>query len=59
MQYQIRISQSLGAVIIRTDEDGKEWSIPEDPENSDYKQYLVDTDGGLPIPEVGETIGNN
>lgn len=41
----------LGPCIIRTDDDGKEWSIPEDPANSDYKKYLVDTDGGLPMPE--------
>lgn len=50
MKYEIRVSQSLGACIIRTDEDGKEWSIPEDSENTDYRQYLVDTEGGLPMP---------
>lgn len=54
MNYEIRVSQAIGSVIIRTDEDGKEWSIPEDPENSDYRKYLVDTDGGLPTPEVTE-----
>lgn len=25
--------------------------IPIDEGNSDYQQYLIDTDGGLPIPE--------
>jgi hypothetical protein len=25
--------------------------IPFDESNSDYKQYLIDTDGGLPIPK--------
>lgn len=25
--------------------------IPLDESNSDYQRYLVDTDGGLPIPE--------
>ena len=24
----------------RTDDDGKVWSIPEDPANSDYQAYL-------------------
>jgi hypothetical protein len=40
--------------IMRTDDDGTVWSIPEDPENSDYQQYLVDTDGGLPTPKEGK-----
>ena len=26
--------------IKRTDEDGKEWFIPNDPANSDYQAYL-------------------
>jgi hypothetical protein len=26
--------------IFRTDEDGKTWSIPKDPANSDYQRYL-------------------
>ena len=26
--------------IFRTDEDGKVWSIPLDPTNSDYQRYL-------------------
>jgi hypothetical protein len=26
--------------IQRTDEDGKVWSIPKDPSNSDYQAYL-------------------
>lgn len=25
--------------------------IPADPANADYQQYLIDTDGGLPLPE--------
>ena len=37
--------------IKRTDLDGAEWWIPEDEANSDYQQYLVNTDGGLPLPE--------
>lgn len=27
--------------------------IPFEEGNIDYQQYLIDTDGGLPIPEVG------
>jgi len=27
--------------IKRTDEDGKVWSIPTDPSNSDYQAYLA------------------
>jgi hypothetical protein len=41
-------------VITRKDEDGKIWCIPEVESNSDYQQYLVDTDGGLPIPKEGK-----
>lgn len=28
--------------------------IPVDPENLDYKKYLEDTDGGLPLPKKGK-----
>jgi hypothetical protein len=38
-------------VITRTDEDGLIWCIPSNPANSDYQKYLVDTDGGLPLPK--------
>lgn len=27
--------------VIRTDDDGKIWSIPSDPANSDYQTYLA------------------
>jgi hypothetical protein len=56
MRYEIRVSKLIGSSIIRTDDDGKEWSIPEDPANSDYQKYLIDTDGGLPMPE--EELGD-
>jgi hypothetical protein len=59
MKYEIRVSKLIGLSIIRTDDDGKEWSIPEDPANADYRQYLTDTDGGLPVPEVGELDADN
>ena len=28
--------------------------VPNDPANTDYQQYLIDTDGGLPIPTESE-----
>jgi len=37
----VEIKEELGAIIIKkTDEDGKEWYIPNDPANSDYQAYL-------------------
>lgn len=52
MKYQI-IESELGPVrtIVREDEFGVISSFAEDEANSDYQQYLLDTDGGLPIPE--------
>lgn len=41
------ISYSISATL----EDGAVLSIPFDETNSDYQQYLIDTDGGLPLPE--------
>lgn len=43
--------ESAGYVIKMTAEDEIVYWIPMDEANSDYRQYLVDTDGGLPIPE--------
>lgn len=40
-------NQSLFMVI-----NGKEWCVPQDEANSDYQQYLIDTDGGLPIHDT-------
>jgi hypothetical protein len=34
------IETPYGQGIIRTDEDGKIWSIPNDPANADYQAYL-------------------
>jgi len=31
-------------------ENGRVWTIPQDEDNADYQRYLIDTDGGLPIP---------
>jgi hypothetical protein len=38
-------------IIRREDENGEVWLIPFDEANTMYQQYLVDTDGGLPLPE--------
>lgn len=51
MNYQIVHNDFTGARIVAEDENGKVWTIPFDESNSDYQQYLIDTDGGLPIPE--------
>jgi hypothetical protein len=37
--------------VLRIMEDGAVSSIPVDEGNADYQQYLVDTDGGLPLPK--------
>lgn len=50
MEYEI--VDVLGMPTVkRTDDDGTVWWVPSDPANTDYQQYLIDTDGGLPIPE--------
>ena len=43
--------------IKRTDEDGKVWSIPADPSNSDYQAYLNPQEtvpSNSSIPQAGE-----
>jgi hypothetical protein len=37
-----------------TEPDGKVWGIPADESNAMYQQYLIDTDGGLPIPKAAK-----
>lgn len=44
------ISQSGGQYIKRTNAEDSFTFIPVDEANSDYQQYLLDTDGGLPLP---------
>jgi hypothetical protein len=38
-------------VIVKTDENNVVSMFFEDESNPDYRQYLVDTDGGLPLPK--------
>lgn len=48
-EYKIVMSELLGPGLIRIEEDGQIYGIPFDENNSDYKKYLEDTDGGLSI----------
>lgn len=43
MKYEV-ITNDMGNVIKRTDEDGTIWWIPTDPSNSDYQAYLASLD---------------
>ena len=57
MNYTIFEYEDMGKTyvqIIRNEDNGDVWYIPADEANADYQQYLIDTDGGLPIPE--ETV---
>jgi hypothetical protein len=50
-EYEIVVSEFGNAIIKRTDsEENISW-IPVDEGNADYQQYLVDTNGGLPLPK--------
>ena len=40
--YEIVDSGFAGTYLTRTDPDGKVWSIPLDPDNSDYQAYLAE-----------------
>ena len=51
MEYRLTHSEMFGTSIIR--EDGEVSTVIYPIEGStDYEQYLIDTDGGLPMPEV-------
>lgn len=39
--YEVTPNELGGEFISRTDPDGKVWSIPTDPNNSDYQEYLA------------------
>jgi hypothetical protein len=50
-EYEIVSSELTEAKMIkRTIGDVVSW-IPIDESNPDYQQYLIDTDGSLPIPQ--------
>lgn len=38
--YEVIKQTPMPDLIIMTDEDGTNWGIPEDPNNSDYQAYL-------------------
>lgn len=52
--YEIMIRNGEPSCIIRTNDSNIVTAIPFDEGNVDYQQYLIDTDGGLPLPK--ETI---
>jgi hypothetical protein len=54
MEYKVVESKDGVVSVMVENEDGSTIWIPTDPANSDYQQYLVDTDGGLPIPKEGK-----
>ena len=49
--FPVEFYESTYYAILRHDDDGVTYTIPSDPRNSDYQRYLIDTDGGLPIPD--------
>ena len=55
MEYKYEVIDSAGVTTIRrTDPDGTVWSIPTDPANSDYAEYLASLEDPN-LPEVEET----
>ena len=38
--YEIRKDESGDDLLFKIEENGKEWSVPMDPANSDYQRYL-------------------
>jgi hypothetical protein len=50
------VDELTGTITIqRTDTDGKTWSIPKDPANSDYQRYLnPEAEQSTPIMPVDE-----
>ena len=41
IKYVVKTSEDFGSSIIRIDEDGTEWGIPQDLNNADYQAYLA------------------
>lgn len=50
MEYRLTVSEIFGVSIIRQDGD-LTTVIQPIAGSQEYEQYLIDTDGGLPIPE--------
>jgi len=38
--YEIRKDEAGNDLLFKIEENGKEWSVPMDPANSDYQRYL-------------------
>lgn len=52
--YSVNVNEYGTIVIVRENQDGSVTWIPSDENNTDYRQYLADTDGGLPLPKEAE-----
>jgi hypothetical protein len=51
MTYEIVKLEDGSEIILATDANGKLWTIPKDPANSDYQRYLN--------PETDNPVGGN
>jgi hypothetical protein len=49
--YEV-IDGEEGQLILLTEEDGKKWSIPTDPANSDYQAYLAQLEEPETAPDT-------
>lgn len=54
MTYELIENMDGQIVVCRTDADGVTSMFFADEDNPDYQQYLIDTDGGLPLPTEEE-----
>ena len=49
--YKLAVDSSRDEFIIKTDEAGKHFGIPKDPDNTDYQEYLKwIAEGNEPLP---------
>ena len=53
-KYKLILNMDLDLVIVKTNENKFISMFFADESNPDYQQYLIDTDGGLPMPEAEE-----
>lgn len=53
-KYQITVNEYGTVCITKFNDDDTITIFLADEQNPDYQQYLIDTDGGLPIPTQEE-----
>lgn len=51
VSFEDPLTKTVLKTITRFNKDGSMTSFPIDEKNPEYQQYLVDTDGGLPLPK--------